>query len=100
MDLISDSLILAEAVQRARGNVAYECQSQDASWKYVGDALRSLGMKELQVSSGRIGGKNALLSRRGLPAWATRMIATDCDEITEALRSFEWSKARGGEERR
>ena len=96
VDLISDFLILAEAVQKVRGNVAYECPSQGASWNYLDDGLKSLGMREIEISSGRLGGKSAFLNRKGVLAWATRKIVTDCDEIVEALRDLEYHRSGGG----
>ena len=50
-------------------------------------------MKEIRISSGRIGGKSALLHGKGSVAWATRKIVTDCDEIIEALRDYEVPKS-------
>ena len=39
MDLISDFLILAEAVQKVNGNVVYECPYRDVSWRCLGDGF-------------------------------------------------------------
>ena len=78
----------------------YECPSQDRSWKYLDSALKLLGLKGIKISNGKIGGRGALLNSRGFPVWAVRRVATDCDEVIDALRSFEYFDSGKHKERR
>ena len=63
--LISDFLMMAEAVQKLHGDVVYECPSQGLSWRYLDAGWKSLGMKEIEISSGKSEAKAHLLITKG-----------------------------------